>query len=177
MLLCHCSRPDSTFLSDRIGAHSHHAFQVCPVLFYFKHRQRSKARTMFDFVQDIGLDLYPVLVHCAVAGLFLSCGLTRQTRVRISKSHNEASWIMLVAGTAASIPSRVTGLIAHSLYEERTLAVAIKPHQFWGLLGRLVVPAVLVWRFFGTAAGTGYSHKPCLPGDRCLRTHLDCPVG
>lgn len=102
---------------------------------------------MFDFIQNIWLDLHPILVHFAVAGLFLSFALTLLARFRPNAALNEASWILLVVGVLAAVPSVVTGLIAHLPYEETELASVIEPHQLLALIGTVVMIGVVFWRW------------------------------
>ncbi|MBI3241265.1 MAG: DUF2231 domain-containing protein [Chloroflexi bacterium] len=119
---------------------------------------------MFDFAQNIWLDLHPMIVHFALAGLFLSFALTLWTRIRPNARLNELSWILLVVGVAAAIPSTVTGLIAHSPYEESALAAAIQPHQFSGMIGTLVSAGVLIWRFVARRRGNDIDMHPAYLG-------------
>lgn len=119
---------------------------------------------MFDFVQNIWLDLHPMIVHFALAGLFLSFALTLWARIRPRASLNELSWILLVVGVAAAIPSTVTGLIAHLPYEESALAAAIEPHQFLGMIGTLVSTGVLIWRFTARRQGKDLDAHPAYLG-------------
>lgn len=119
---------------------------------------------MFDFVQNIWLDLHPMIVHFALGGLFLSFAFTLLARVRSNPTFNEVSWVLLVVGVLAAIPSTVTGLVAHLPYEESTLAAAITPHQFLGMIGTLVSTAVLIWRFVARRQGKDIDAHPAYMG-------------
>lgn len=119
---------------------------------------------MFDFVQSIWLDLHPILVHFAIGGLFLSFGFTLLAQVRRSPALDEASWLLLVVGGLAAIPSTITGLIAHLPYENSDLAAAIEPHQLLGMFGTLVTLGLLAWRFNGRRKGQDIGRHPVYVG-------------
>lgn len=119
---------------------------------------------MFDFVQNIWLDLHPMVVHFALAGLFSSYVLTLLARFRPGPMLDEASWVLLVIGVAGAIPSTITGLIAHLPYEETALAAAIEPHQSLGLLGTVIMAGVFVWRYLARRQGQDLSAHPVYLG-------------
>lgn len=115
---------------------------------------------MFNFLQNIWLDLHPIIVHFAIGGLFISFALSLLARFRSNPTFNEASWILLVVGGLATLPSVITGLIAHSPYEETALVSAIEPHQFLGMLGTLAVLGLLVWRTLARRKGKDIGAHP-----------------
>ncbi|NUM44524.1 MAG: DUF2231 domain-containing protein [Anaerolineales bacterium] len=119
---------------------------------------------MFDFLQNIWLDLHPIIVHFAIGGLFLSFALTLLARFRPNATLNETSWILLVVGVVAAIPATVTGLIAHFPYEDTALAAAIEPHQFLGMLGTLATLGLAVWRFNARRKGRDIGAHPVYVG-------------
>lgn len=119
---------------------------------------------MFDFLQNIWLDLHPIIVHFAIGALFLSFALTLLARFRPNAALNEASWLLLVIGGAAAVPATITGLIAHLPYEETALAAAIEPHQFLGLLGTLATMGLLGWRFNARRKGQDLGAHPVYVG-------------
>lgn len=119
---------------------------------------------MFNFVSNIWLDLHPMVVHFALAGLLLSYGFTLLARFRSSVTLNETSWVLLVAGVAAAIPAVITGLVAHLPYEGTALAEAITSHQFLGISGTLVAIGLLVWRFLARRRGQDVGGHPAYLG-------------
>lgn len=119
---------------------------------------------MFAFFQNIWLDLHPIIVHFAIGGLFMSFALTLLARFRPSVALNQASWILLVVGVVAAIPATVTGLIAHFPYEETTLAAAIEPHQFLGMLGTLATLGMAGWRLNARRKGQDLGTHPVYVG-------------
>jgi len=119
---------------------------------------------MFDFLQHIWQDTHPIIVHFAIAGLFLSFAFSWLARWRSNPFFNEASWYLLLIGVAAAVPSVVTGLIAHSPYEETALASAIEPHQFLGMLGTLACLGLLIWRLIARRAGKDVDSHPVYLG-------------
>lgn len=102
---------------------------------------------MFNFLQTIWQDLHPIIVHFAIGGLFLSFAFTVLNRIRPSAALNETSWILLVVGVLAALPSVVTGLIAHFPYENTAVAGDIEPHQLLGMFGAIFTLGLLVWRW------------------------------
>lgn len=72
---------------------------------------------MFNFVQNIWLDLHPMIVHFALAGLFLSFGFTLLARIWTNAAFIETSWVLLVVGVVAAVPAVITGFLAHLPYE------------------------------------------------------------
>lgn len=119
---------------------------------------------MFNFIQNIWLDLHPMFVHFALAGLFVSFGLTLLARVWTNTILNETSWVLLIIGVAAAIPATITGLIAHFPYEETSLAATIEPHQFLGMIGTAVAAGVLSWRFLARRRGQDIDAYPAYLG-------------
>lgn len=108
---------------------------------------------MFDFVQTIWQDLHPMIVHFALAGLFLSFAATLAAGFFPKLPLHEFAWYLLVVGVAAALPAVVTGLISHTAYENTALAATIEPHQFLGMLGTLASVGVLAWRFVARRRG------------------------
>ncbi|MCG3208194.1 MAG: hypothetical protein FOGNACKC_01796 [Anaerolineae bacterium] len=119
---------------------------------------------MFNFVQNIWLDLHPMIVHFALAGLFLSFGFTLLARIWTNAAFIETSWVLLVVGVAAAVPAVITGFLAHLPYEGTALAEAITSHQFLGMIGTLVCIGLLVWRFFARRRGQDIGGHPAYLG-------------
>ena len=80
---------------------------------------------MFDFIPNIWRDLHPMVVHFALGGLFMSFGFTLLARVIGNAKLDELSWILLLVGVLAAIPSAITGIVSHLPYEALPVANSV----------------------------------------------------
>lgn len=115
---------------------------------------------MFDFIPNIWRDLHPMIVHFALASLFLSFAFSLLARARGNAQLNEFSWLLLLVGVATIFPSAVTGIVAHLAYEETPLAAIIEPHQLLGMLGTVLAAFVLFWRWQSRRKGKDVGMQP-----------------
>ena len=119
---------------------------------------------MFDFIPNIWRDLHPMVVHFELGGLFMSFGFTLLARVTGNTKLDELSWVLLVVGVLAAIPSAITGIVSHLPYESLPVASAIEPHQMLGMLGTFVSIGVLFWRFIARRRGKDIGAHPLYIG-------------
>lgn len=106
---------------------------------------------MFDFIASIPQDLHPIMVHLPIGLLLISFALSFAA-LRWPQLH-ESSWLLLVIGGLATVPTAFTGLLAHFPYEETSLASVIEVHQLLGLAGTAITLVTLGWRWRSRRAG------------------------
>ena len=106
---------------------------------------------MFNFLTTITQDLHPMVVHFPIALFFLSFTLAV---VGLKRSpYQDMEWYLFVIGTIMSPVAVVTGLIAHSPYEETQFASVIEPHQLSAIVGTVVLIVIAIWRFMSRRRG------------------------
>lgn len=113
---------------------------------------------MFNFITTIPQDLHPILVHLPIGLLLVS--YTLSFAARLWPHLEESSWLLLVLGGLATIPTTVTGIIAHFPYEETALIDKIQPHELLGIGTTLFTLALLSWRWRSRRAGHDIGQRP-----------------
>lgn len=100
---------------------------------------------MFRFLSTILDDLHPALVHFPIALLFVAFFLT--VLGRTNGKYKETSWIMLVIGALATIPTAVSGFISHFPYENLPVSNDIGKHNILGFAVTIIFNLILFWRW------------------------------
>ena len=102
---------------------------------------------MTELVSDlVNTDLHAIAVFLAVRLLFFSFFISVLAGHR--EYFNEASWILLVMGTAATISAAIFGLIPSSTSVESASHIHhVMTYQSLGWLGTATVLGILVWRY------------------------------
>ncbi|QDV07818.1 hypothetical protein Poly30_33510 [Planctomycetes bacterium Poly30] len=109
---------------------------------------------MFDFVDHIWSDLHPILSHFPIALLFFGGALAVASRRWPDLTRFAV--LVLVTGAVSTLPSVISGLVAHFPYEESSLHGAVEQHQL------LAFGTTLLFLILGTWAWRT-RHKP-VPG-------------
>jgi uncharacterized membrane protein len=73
---------------------------------------------------------------------------------RFKPTLHNTSWLLLVLGGLAAVPTVITGLIAHKVYEGAvSVSSMIQNHQLLGIIGAVLTLVVLVWRWWSRRKG------------------------
>lgn len=100
---------------------------------------------MLDFVSHIFNDLHPILNHFPIAFLVTSFLLAlvanRWPNVR------QTEWLLFCWGAIMTLPTAITGLIAHEAYESSPVHATIEQHGLPANAGTLIMLGFAIWRY------------------------------
>lgn len=103
---------------------------------------------------DILFEPHPILVHFPIALISISVLAAWAYRFNPSWAFlKETTWFMFWVGTVFTIPSVISGLIAHTPYEETAIYPTIETHQFLALITTILAIGITLWRFFARRRG------------------------
>lgn len=104
-------------------------------------------------------DLHPVFSHFPIALLLVSVML--DLLARRWPSLGQTAWITLLIGTLGTLPSIVSGVIAHFPYESAGGALLghIERHQFLAFAAGTIFIGLSIWRWRGLRRGSDVSHS------------------
>lgn len=94
---------------------------------------------------------HPLLVHFPIALLFVSWAL--DVAGRRWPSLRQSGGIVLLLGAIATIPTIITGLIAHFPYEEGRFAADVERHQWLAFGTTALFIALTAWRWWRWRSG------------------------
>lgn len=100
---------------------------------------------MGNFFSDLLAYPHPMINHFVIALLIVSVVLELWGRWKPSIRYT--AWVTLVLGTVATIPTVITGIIAHFPYEESSAIGAISTHEQLGLATMGIFLALTTWRW------------------------------
>ena len=105
--------------------------------------------TVTDLISRFFADLlaypHPMVNHFVIALLIVSVVL--EFYGRWNPAIRFTAWVMLALGALATIPTVITGLIAHFPYEETSAIGAIETHEQLGLATAGIFMALTIWRW------------------------------
>ncbi|MEO7910535.1 MAG: DUF2231 domain-containing protein [Roseiflexaceae bacterium] len=100
---------------------------------------------MSNFFADLLAYPHPMINHFVIALLIVSvlldlCG-------RWNPAIRYTAWVTLVLGTLATIPTVISGVVAHFPYEESSAIGAISTHEQLGLATTGIFLVLTIWRW------------------------------
>lgn len=100
---------------------------------------------MFQFIEHIVDDLHPIFNHFPIALLSVSFLLAFAKRKWASLSQTE--WLLFAWGALMTMPTAITGIVAHEAYEALPIHNTIESHGLPANLGTLFMLGLLIWRW------------------------------
>jgi uncharacterized membrane protein len=100
---------------------------------------------MGNFFADLLAYPHPMLNHFAIALLIVSVVL--ELWGRWNPAIRYTAWVTLALGTLATIPTVISGIIAHVPYEETSAIGAIDTHEQLGLATMGIFIVLTIWRW------------------------------
>ena len=101
---------------------------------------------MFDFIDHIWSDLHPILSHFPIALLFFGGALAFASKRWLDLARFATA--VLTTGAVSTLPSVISGLVAHFPYEESSLHGAVQQHQLlaFGTTVLFLILGAWAWR-------------------------------
>ena len=116
---------------------------------------------MGNLLSDLLAYPHPMLNHFVIALLIVSVVLDLWGRWNATMRYT--AWVTLVLGTLATIPTVITGILAHVPYEGTAAMEAIETHEQLGLATAALFMVLTFWRWRSRRnAGTAPAPVPYL---------------
>ena len=100
---------------------------------------------MLEFVRHIVDDLHPILNHFPIA--FLVTSFLLAFVARRWPGVRQTEWLLFCWGAIMTLPTAITGLVAHEAYEASPIHATIEQHGLPANAGTLIMLGVTIWRY------------------------------